>query len=79
MNIKLNDKQGCQQLFRMGLRDKTTPTLTTPLIRANMSCVVAPSSPVCGCHRGRCKSWTLDSGLDRGLDDGLDFGPDFQP
>ena len=25
----------------MGLRDKTTPTLTTPLIRANMSCVVA--------------------------------------
>ena len=28
----------------MGLRDKTTPTLTTYLIRANMSCVVAPSS-----------------------------------
>ena len=25
----------------MGLRDKTTPTLTTPLIRANMSSVVA--------------------------------------
>ena len=24
----------------MGLRDKTTPTLTTPLVRANMSCVV---------------------------------------
>ena len=35
------------QLFRMGLRDKTTPTLNTPLIRANMSCVVATifSSP----------------------------------
>ena len=29
------------QLFRMGLRDKTTPTLNTPLIWANMSCVVA--------------------------------------
>ena len=28
---------------------------------------------------GRCKSWTLDSGLDRGLDHGLDFGPDFGP
>ena len=32
---------------------------------------------------GRCKSWTLDSGLDhgldRGLDGGLDFGPDFGP
>ena len=26
---------------RMGLRDKTTPTSTTPLIRANMSCAVA--------------------------------------
>ena len=25
----------------MGLRDKKTPTLTTPLIRANMSCAVA--------------------------------------
>ena len=25
----------------MGLRDKTTPTLTTPLIRANMICAVA--------------------------------------
>ena len=36
----LNDKHSCQ-LFRMGLRDKTTPTLTTPLIRANMSSVVA--------------------------------------
>ena len=36
----LNDNHSCQ-LFRMGLRDKTTPTLTTPLIRANMSCVVA--------------------------------------
>ena len=23
---------------------------------------------------GRCKSWTVDSGLDRGLDDGLDCG-----
>ena len=33
-----NDKHICQ-LFRMGLRDKTTPTLTTPpLIRSNMSC-----------------------------------------
>ena len=39
MNI-LNDKHSCQ-LFRMGLGDKTTPTLTTPLIRANMSSVVA--------------------------------------
>ena len=28
----LNDKHSCQ-LFRMILRDKTTPTLTTPLIR----------------------------------------------
>ena len=36
----LNDKHICQ-LFRMGLRDKTTPTSTTPLIRANMSCAVA--------------------------------------
>ena len=34
----LNDKHSCQ-LFRMFLRDKTTPTLTTPLIRSNMSCV----------------------------------------
>ena len=33
----LNDKHSCQ-LFRMGLRDKTTPTLTKPLIRSNMSC-----------------------------------------
>ena len=33
----LNDKHSCQ-LFIMGLRDKTTPTLTTPLIRSNMSC-----------------------------------------
>ena len=33
----LNDKHSCQ-LFRMGLRDKTTPILTTPLIRSNMSC-----------------------------------------
>ena len=31
----LNDKHSCQ-LFRMGLRDKTTLTLTTPLRRANM-------------------------------------------
>ena len=28
------------QLFRMGLRDKTTPTVTTPLIRANLTCAV---------------------------------------
>ena len=33
----LNDKHSCQ-LFRMDLRDKATPTLTTPLIRSNMSC-----------------------------------------
>ena len=36
----LNDKHSCQ-LFRMGLRDKSTPTSTTPLIRANMSFAVA--------------------------------------
>ena len=36
----LNGKHSCQ-LFSMGLRDKTTPTQTTPLIRANMSCAVA--------------------------------------
>ena len=36
----LNDKHSCQ-LFRMSLMDKTTPTLTTPLIRANMSCSLA--------------------------------------
>ena len=36
----LNDKHSCQ-LFRMGLRDKTAPTLTTPLISPNMSCAVA--------------------------------------
>ena len=36
----LNDKHSCQ-LFCMGLRDSTTPRLTTPLIRANMSCAVA--------------------------------------
>ena len=36
----LNDKHSCQ-FFRMGLRDKTTPSLTTPLIRADMSCAVA--------------------------------------
>ena len=30
----LNDKHSC----RMGLRDKTTPTLTTPLIRSNLIC-----------------------------------------
>ena len=29
--------------------------------------------------RGRCKSWTLDSGLDHGLDRGLDGGLDFGP
>ena len=33
----LNDKHSCQ-LFQMGFRDKITPTLTTPLIRSNMSC-----------------------------------------
>ena len=38
MNIKF--KHSCQ-LFRMDLRDKTAPTLTTPLIRANTSCAVA--------------------------------------
>ena len=27
--------------FQNGFRDKTTPTLTTPLFRANMSCAVA--------------------------------------
>ena len=36
----LNYKHCCQ-LFRMGLRDKTAPTLTTPLIRVNMGCAVA--------------------------------------
>ena len=36
----LNDKHSCQ-LFRMGLRDKTTPTPTTPLIKANRTCAVA--------------------------------------
>ena len=36
----LNDKHSCK-LFRTGLRDKTTPTSTTPLIRSNMSCAVA--------------------------------------
>ena len=36
----LNDKHSCQ-LFRMSLRDKTTPTSTTTLIRANLSCAVA--------------------------------------
>ena len=35
--LSLNDKHSCQ-VFRMGLRDNTTPT---SLIRANMSCVVA--------------------------------------
>ena len=35
----LNDKHTCQ-LFRMGLRDKITPTVTTSLIGANKSCVV---------------------------------------
>ena len=36
----LNGKHYCQ-LFRMRLRDNTTPTQTTPLIRDNMSCAVA--------------------------------------
>ena len=36
----LNNKHSCQ-LFKMGLRDNTIPTLTTPLLRANMSCEVA--------------------------------------
>ena len=36
----LNDKHSCQ-IFRIGLRGpKSTPTSTTPLIRANMSCAV---------------------------------------
>ena len=39
--------------------------------------------PLYQLERGRCKSWTLDSGLehglDRGLDGGLDFGQDFGP
>ena len=35
----LNDKHSCH-LFRMGLRDKITPTSTTPLMWANMSCAV---------------------------------------
>ena len=29
------------QLFRMGLRDKTMPTSTTPMNKANMTCAVA--------------------------------------
>ena len=36
----LNDKHSCQ-LFRMVSWDKTAPTLTTPVIRANTSCAVA--------------------------------------
>ena len=36
----LNDKHSFQ-LFRMGLRDKTIPTSTTPLFRANMTYAVA--------------------------------------
>ena len=36
----LNGKHSCQ-LFRMRMRDKTTLTRTTLLIRANMSCAVA--------------------------------------
>ena len=36
----LNDKHSCQP-FRMGIRDKTMPTSTTPLIRANITCAVA--------------------------------------
>ena len=35
-----NVKHSCQ-LFKMGLRDKTTLTSTTPLIRTNMTCAVA--------------------------------------
>ena len=31
--------------FQNGFRDKTTPTLTTPLVRANMSCAVATIFP----------------------------------
>ena len=34
----LNDKHSCQ-LYKNGFRDKTTPTSTTPLIMANISCV----------------------------------------
>ena len=37
--LSLNDKHSCQ-LFRIILRGKNTPTLTTPLIRANISCAV---------------------------------------
>ena len=36
----LNDKHSCQ-LFRMVLRDKTTPILTTPLLGDNKSYAVA--------------------------------------
>ena len=37
----------------------------------SMYCMIPDPFP------GRCKSWTLDSGLDRGLDRGLDGGLDF--
>ena len=36
----LNEKHSWK-LFRMGLRDKTTPTSITPFIRSNMRCAVA--------------------------------------
>ena len=36
----LNDNHSCQ-LFRIGLSNKTTLSLTTPLITDNMSCAVA--------------------------------------
>ena len=39
MESSLNDKHSCQH-FRMGLRNKNTPTLTPSLVKANMSCVV---------------------------------------
>ena len=45
MLLEHHDKDSCQ-LFRMGLRNTTTPTSNTPLIRANMSCGVATMS--CG-------------------------------
>ena len=39
-SLRSPNKHSCQ-FSRMGLRDKTTPSLTTPLIRDNMSCAVA--------------------------------------
>ena len=53
-----------------------TPTIALPL--AIKKCTVQTGCTVyimCMCL-GRCKSWTLDSGLDRGLDHGLDHGLD---